>query len=1103
MIMEKLFSTSVFGTLSIILLSFGLAAQPTNSTVKLTQLEVGNNVEGTRAGQIGLTGTNGLQRYAQYTEIDLTPIAFTPTSTGNVTHLSEFVIDPTGDIFYIDWQGRGLLLKEAGTVDKNGIYSGNLGNGGDETVPSSTTSTLTNQYTLYAPNEDSYGGTVPFRIQVDGDDKEYMSYVNTLSLVPDSLYLLKQDDAWKWYAPDGFLSIGSGLGVILNAPQVEVITMPIAAAGEHTFTMWAPGKELKYKEGIEWDDLLGPVQDSITNGYNTDFSTSGALGFVDITDGNSTLSIPTLDIAPVQSLSSPNGTIAITTSPGGIRLLDLAQQGATSGQVLAWNGTSFAPANQSVTGDWHDGGNAATATFSGGTTTDFATELKTNNVTRASISSAGTAGGNLTLTGVTANTTTVQDRLSILTNSTGTPGVGFGGGILFQAQSSTTPNRDICRLSPRWTVATDGSRDSKIGIQLVSSGNPLSEMASFDSGTNGTGGLNIGSSSTLVITNAKMQTAATFTIGNSSSILNLGGSNGNVTINTSAIATMKSTAASALGVQIYSDNNTASTTGNISIGGVNSYTQTSGTRNYMNFDYSFSPTSGNAVHNSLVFTGTMNQTGGANGPIRRVYDNSTLTAVADYTSFQTDVNTANAIGFRQTGATSTNRFVGKTAFGSTTTPTRMVDITGNIAVSDLTATPTTLVGRDGSNVLGNITLGTNLSITAGTLNAAASDVTTASNGLTEVGNDIQLGGTATATNTIDWANFSFINTFNTIGSGSGLKLTSTSTAAAGNTQKVLEVDLSGANATSTQTTYGMYASNSHSGTNPANIGIFGSSTNGVPSTSAGVSGSGGGAIPGVLGTSVSGPGISGVSTSGNSVTGSSTSGNGGNFTSSTSNALTATVLNSNSQPALLSTVLGSNTTATKEIIRMTSETSGTAGTGHGGIFGMYNEVSDGNTFRCNSIISKLTNATVGTRTADMIFTGINSTVESDLVTFVADGSIKAHKYGVGTFTGTAATIPAFTSAGVIIETAVPLNSSATLDFGSTSAGTSSDLTITVTGAADGDVVGLGTPNGSTLSNGTFTTWVSAADTVTVRFTNTNLVTALDPASGTFKVRVFK
>jgi hypothetical protein len=81
--------------------------------------------------------------------------------------------------------------------------------------------------------------------------------------------------------------------------------------------------------------------------------------------------------------------------------------------------------------------------------------------------------------------------------------------------------------------------------------------------------------------------------------------------------------------------------------------------------------------------------------------------------------------------------------------------------------------------------------------------------------------------------------------------------------------------------------------------------------------------------------------------------------------------------------------------------------------------------------------------------------------------------------------------------------SATLDFASTSAQTSTDLTITnVTGAADGDIVCVGMPNASTNANSCFTAWVSAANTVTVRFNNYSSG-AIDPASGTFKIRVLK
>lgn len=82
-----------------------------------------------------------------------------------------------------------------------------------------------------------------------------------------------------------------------------------------------------------------------------------------------------------------------------------------------------------------------------------------------------------------------------------------------------------------------------------------------------------------------------------------------------------------------------------------------------------------------------------------------------------------------------------------------------------------------------------------------------------------------------------------------------------------------------------------------------------------------------------------------------------------------------------------------------------------------------------------------------------------------------------------------------------LTGAAALNFPSTNSGESSDLTITVTGASLGDPVILGVPNGSVLSNSEYSAWVSASNTVTVRFLNTD-AGAQDPASGTFKVAVF-
>lgn len=95
-----------------------------------------------------------------------------------------------------------------------------------------------------------------------------------------------------------------------------------------------------------------------------------------------------------------------------------------------------------------------------------------------------------------------------------------------------------------------------------------------------------------------------------------------------------------------------------------------------------------------------------------------------------------------------------------------------------------------------------------------------------------------------------------------------------------------------------------------------------------------------------------------------------------------------------------------------------------------------------------------------------------------------------------------TAQNIISNLLIVFKGTATLNFGSTSASSSNDLTITATGASVGDPVSLGLP-ASIDANSTYTAWVSATNTVTVRFNNYQSVGAIDPASGTFKVIVYK
>ncbi len=77
---------------------------------------------------------------------------------------------------------------------------------------------------------------------------------------------------------------------------------------------------------------------------------------------------------------------------------------------------------------------------------------------------------------------------------------------------------------------------------------------------------------------------------------------------------------------------------------------------------------------------------------------------------------------------------------------------------------------------------------------------------------------------------------NALSSGTLLNLTSTSTAAASNTQKLLNVSLSGANATSSQTTYGGYFSNTHTGTSAVNFGLYATASGGLLNAALGLDG---------------------------------------------------------------------------------------------------------------------------------------------------------------------------------------------------------------------------------------------------------------------------
>ncbi len=103
-----------------------------------------------------------------------------------------------------------------------------------------------------------------------------------------------------------------------------------------------------------------------------------------------------------------------------------------------------------------------------------------------------------------------------------------------------------------------------------------------------------------------------------------------------------------------------------------------------------------------------------------------------------------------------------------------------------------------------------------------------------------------------------------------------------------------------------------------------------------------------------------------------------------------------------------------------------------------------------------------------------------------------------TFSGPVRSLNGFItgSGATVTELAV---ATASLNFGSIATLEQADLTITVAGAAVGDYVTLALPAAPTAGI-VFNAFVSAANTVTVRATNTT-AGAVDPAAATYGVLV--
>ncbi len=107
-------------TISILLLSWAMAfgqVRP-DHFVEETDPDDGNfEVYSQKNGQPRKASLANLRNYF-VPNVEIVPILYIPTATGNVSDLGSFVEDPMGDTWYIDGDGNAVKVGNIGTDDQ-------------------------------------------------------------------------------------------------------------------------------------------------------------------------------------------------------------------------------------------------------------------------------------------------------------------------------------------------------------------------------------------------------------------------------------------------------------------------------------------------------------------------------------------------------------------------------------------------------------------------------------------------------------------------------------------------------------------------------------------------------------------------------------------------------------------------------------------------------------------------------------------------------------------------------------------------------------------------------------------------------------------------
>lgn len=365
----------------------------------------------------------------------------------------------SGDTSLMAWVGTGSATNPI-WIDKDQF------GGGGTNIYNSNGTTTTNTRVATVLESIRFVGTAdvtqqyPFQVHSTGNEPPIQLWKGNT----DSVYL-NQSDVEYHFGSSTVFQIESSAHLLFQADSIIANTLATKTKIQNIVGISNSGT-LQQIEGSSG----GQVLTWNASGYWELGTGGGAIAdgdYGDITVSSSG-TVWTIDAGVVTNTKLASGSGGFYKGSGTIASGATATMTASSTFRINYSGGNTAFITDDVNNAASLFGQDGTYTVSADNTSAYMTGAL------SSTFSLGSTGGT-TLTASVANTNTVNNRETIVTNSSGTAATGLGTGTLYQLESSTTNSQDVAEMDVVWSDATHASRTGDFVFKTVASASALTE----------------------------------------------------------------------------------------------------------------------------------------------------------------------------------------------------------------------------------------------------------------------------------------------------------------------------------------------------------------------------------------------------------------------------------------------------------------------------------------------------------------------------------------------------------------------------------------------------------------------------------------------------